>query len=413
MTKETNTFPFLQTSEAVPSNPQTIADEVRAVVAPELAVDYVEFPREPQKEGMVALRGRLQQPSTKAFPRWLTELNRRGYTPLLRPDRDGATPDHVILRVIRGVVPKTEQRATIHIILFAVTFISTLFAGAVNGVGNGTIQVDSLEELFLPQNLIQGWPFALTLLSILTAHEFGHYFAARYHNVAVTLPYFIPLPPPIGLFGTLGAFIRLKEPISDRRKLFDIGVAGPLAGLALAVPLLFLGLSTSPLIEITSPGWLEGNSLLYYYAKLSIFGMPLPNPETGQDVLMNQVTFAAWTGLLVTALNLLPVGQLDGGHTVFSLFGERSRYINLATLGMMAVLGIAGIPYIQEVISGLESVGFMGWFLWIGLIFYVIGPFHPPALDDVTKLDQTRRVVGYFVIIIFILTFIPVPLRQI
>lgn len=390
-------------------NGHEVAQEVRSLVTPGLAIETVEIPREPQQAGVVVVRGQLQQPSADLFPRWLTELNRRGYTPLLRPDPDGPTGEHVVLRVMRGVVTKTPTQATINIILFVVTLYSTFFAGALYG----TEEISSLGELLLPPGLLRGWPFALTLLGILTAHEFGHYFAARYHKVAVTLPFFIPMPPPIGLFGTLGAFIRLKEPISDRRKLFDIGVAGPLAGLVLAVPLLFVGLSTSPVQPITyGPGaMLEGNSILYFAAKYLIFGQTLPNFDAGVDVYMNQVTWAAWIGLLVTALNLLPVGQLDGGHTVFALFGERARVINLVTLGLMAVFGVAGLPALQEMFPALVSVGFTGWFVWIALILLVIRPFHPPALDDVTELDAKRRWLGYFVILVFVLTFTPVPLR--
>ena len=126
---------------------------------------------------------------------------------------------------------------------------------------------------------------------------------------------------------------------------------------------------------------------------------------------MNNVTFAAWFGLLVTALNLLPVGQLDGGHTVFALFGDRARYINIATLFVMGLLGIAGLEPIQQQVPALIDVGFVGWFVWLGLIFFMIGPFHPPALDDVTELDPKRRLLGYVIILIFILTFVPVPLR--
>ena len=270
--------------------------------------------------------------------------------------------------------------------------------------------VRSVWDLFLPQNLIQGWPFTVTLLGILSAHEFGHYFAARYHKVAVTLPFFIPLP--IG-FGTLGAFIRLKEPVPDRRKLFDIGVAGPLAGLVLAIPLLILGLSTSPVdVPPPMPGiQVEGNSILYYVAKIAVFGKALPNPITGEDVFMNQVTFAAWIGLLVTALNLLPVGQLDGGHTVYALFGPLAKRVNQATIGGMAVLALAGLEPLQQVLPFLRQIGYAGWFLWLGLILFVLGPHHPPALDDVTQLDPRRRMVGYLVIACFILTFVPVPWR--
>jgi membrane-associated protease RseP (regulator of RpoE activity) len=288
--------------------------------------------------------------------------------------------------------------------------ISTLFVGVL--YSPDLTEVGAFGDLFLPQNLILGLPFAATLLGILGAHEFGHYFAARYHQVAVTLPFFIPIPLPP--FGTMGAFIRLKEPVPDRRRLFDIGVAGPLAGLVLAVPLLFLGLSTSPMEvpNFTEGSWLEGNSITYYFAKIWIFGKVLPNPITGEDVIMNQVTTAAWAGLLVTALNLLPVGQLDGGHTVFALFGEKSRYINRATLAVMALLGVAGIPQLQEIFPQLVAVGWMGWFFWIFLIFAVIGPYHPPALDDVSELDRRRRWIGYAVIAIFVLIFVPVPLRM-
>jgi membrane-associated protease RseP (regulator of RpoE activity) len=127
---------------------------------------------------------------------------------------------------------------------------------------------------------------------------------------------------------------------------------------------------------------------------------------------MNQVTFAAWIGLLVTALNLLPVGQLDGGHTVYALFGRSARYINWATLAIMALLAIAGLEPVQALWLPLRTIGFAGWWLWLGLILFVLGPYHPPALDDVTQLDRRRRIIGYLVILCFILTFVPTPLRE-
>ena len=125
----------------------------------------------------------------------------------------------------------------------------------------------------------------------------------------------------------------------------------------------------------------------------------------------NQVVFAAWIGLLVTALNLLPIGQLDGGHTVFALFGQRARAVNIVTAIVMAFFGIAGLEAVQNVIPALSRVGYSGWFVWLGLIFFIIGPFHPPALDDVTTLNRGRRWVGYAMIAIFVLTFVPVPFR--
>jgi len=403
----TRFYPFhdLPAAEA-----QALVDEVRAIVAGDLAIESTQLARDQRNQGAIVLRGRLLRPSHDVFPRWLAELNRRGYTPLLRPE-PGGTAEQVALHVLAGVATSQPSNYWVNIVLFIVTFISTLFVGMQSSDSGASL--NSVSDLFLPQNLIRGWPFATTLLGILAAHEFGHYFAARYHKVAVTLPYFLPMPL---TFGTLGAFIRLKEPVPDRRKLFDIGVAGPLAGLILAVPLLFYGLSTSPMLVPPPPppgqeSMVEGNSIFYYTAKVIIFGKPLPNAVTGEDVLMNQVNFAAWIGLLVTALNLLPVGQLDGGHTVFALFGEKARYVNRAAIGLLALFALASLPPLQRLVPALEIVGFQGWFLWLALIFFLIGPYHPPALDDVTTLDRKRRWIGYLVILIFIITFVPVPMR--
>lgn len=383
-----------------------------------LAVESYQMPADPRRNPLV-LRGTLLRPSNEVFGDWLVAFNAHGFTPFLHRDHEtslhsGAVGDTVMLQVVPGAVPRTQSNPWINLLLFVVTVISTLLVGATYG----ELDVDpslGLFELFwqiltTPALLWSGIAFAGPLLAILTAHEFGHYFAARYHKVNVTLPYFIPMP--LG-FGTLGAFIRLKEPVPDRRKLFDIGVAGPLAGLVLAVPLLIWGLSTSPVVvPPPTPGaMIEGNSLLYYLAKLWIHGQPLPNPVTGMDVIMNRVTFAAWIGLLVTALNLLPLGQLDGGHTVFALFGRRARLINIATMLGMVLLGIAGLGIVQQYFPPLVSVGWSGWFIWLILINVLGGPFHPPALDDVTQLDTRRRWLGYLVIVIFLITFVPVPLR--
>ena len=406
MAEETNWAQLLPETGELTTNVQNLTAEVQALVAGELAVESVMVGREPKRDGLVVLRGKLLRPSDELFSRWLTALNQRGYTPVLQPDE--GSPEQVILRVLPGVASKRTPNPWINLVLFVLTVLSTLYAGMF--MGGTTLQLNGYIDLIRPSNLIQGWPFALTLLAILTAHEFGHYFAARYHKVAVTLPFFLPMPL---TFGTLGAFIQLREPVPDRRKLFDIGVAGPLAGLILTVPLLFYGLSTSPLdILKPAPGaMLEGNSIFYYAAKFLVFGQGLPNFATGVDVFMNQVTFAAWIGLLVTALNLLPVGQLDGGHTVFALFGKRARTINRAVLGVMAVLGVLGIPPLPQMFPFLQSIGYNGWLLWLGLIFFLIGPFHPPALDDVTQLDTRRRWIGYAVVVIFILIFVPVPMR--
>jgi len=382
--------------------------QLRSIVETGMLVESVEIPRDPIKDGDVVFRGRLQRPSHEVFTRWLTACNAIGYTPMLRHIDEEADPNEVLVRLFKGVAVPGKPRVWINAVLFALTLVSTLFVGSLYG-DNGLV-IESPWDLLRPENLIKGLPFAATLLGILAAHEFGHYFAARYHKVAVTLPYFIPMPL---TFGTLGAFIQLKEPVPDRRKLFDIGVAGPLAGLAVALPLLVVGLMTSPLgtLEPVPGAMLEGNSIVYYLGKWLAFGQPLPNWATGQDVFMNQVLYAAWIGLLVTALNLLPVGQLDGGHTVYALFGKKARYANLGTLAVMGLFALAGLPFVQELIPAAAAVGYTGWFLWLFLIMAVIGVDHPPALDDVTRLDRRRRWVGYAVIVIFILTFVPVPMR--
>ncbi len=394
------TRPLLSAEEAL------LEAQVSALVAGDLLIEGVETGAEPQRDGLVILRGRLLRPSAESFPRWLRELNARGYTPLLRPNPAGDA-DSVLLRVMKGVAKREPTRVGVNIVLFVLTLISTLYVGM---LVDGTLQLNSAWDLLKPSNLVTGLPFASALLSILLAHEFGHYFAARYHKVAVTLPYFIPMP--FG-FGTLGAFIQLREPIADRRKLFDIGVAGPLAGLLVAVPLLFVGLAGAQVLPSSpQPGSMFlGNSLLTHAAQWLTFGRILPDAATGEDVILNQVTFAAWIGLLVTALNLLPVGQLDGGHTVFALFGERARRLNVATLMLLGLLATASLRPVQQLLPWVANVAYSGWWIWILLILFVIGPFHPPALDDVTQLDPKRRLLGFLVILVFILTFIPVPIR--
>lgn len=383
--------------------------DLRNVIETDLAIESIQTPRDPKREGVVLFRGRLLRPSHIAFARWQTELARRGFTPTLRSaaDAEGQT-GLVEVRIFEGVVRPARSRVWVNVVLFILTAISTLFVGSL--YGDTGLMINSPWDFLRPDNLARGFPFAGTLLGILAAHEFGHYFAARHHRVAVTLPYFIPMPL---TFGTLGAFIQLKEPVPDRRKLFDIGVAGPLAGLMLAVPLLFIGLSTSE-VAVPPPGvplMLEGNSIFYFFAKWLVFGEALPNPVTGRDVFMNQITFAAWIGLLVTALNLLPVGQLDGGHTVFAMFGRKARYINLATVALLALFALAGLPNVQAIFPWAVHIGYSGWFLWLFLIVGLIGVEHPPALDDVTTLDGRRRAIGTLVILIFILTFVPVPMR--
>jgi membrane-associated protease RseP (regulator of RpoE activity) len=261
------------------------------------------------------------------------------------------------------------------------------------------------------------------MLAILLAHEFGHYLAARYHNTAVTLPYFLPFPG--SLLGTLGAFIQLKEPPRNKRVLLDIGLAGPLAGLVVAIPVLLIGLSLSHLdqfpafIRAGDGIGLEGNSVLYLFSKYLVFGQWLPTPASyagvepvvywlrylftglptplgGTDVILHPIAWAGWAGLLVTALNLIPAGQLDGGHTIYALFGKRAERALPVVLVGLAVLGLY----------------WNSWWLWVVLIL-LMGRGHAQPLDQITKLDTPRKILAVIGLLIFVLIFIPIPFRQI
>jgi len=254
----------------------------------------------------------------------------------------------------------------------------------------------------------------------LLAHEFGHYFAARYHNVAVTLPYFLPLPPPLSPIGTLGAFIQLRSPFKTKKQLFDIGVAGPIGGLILALPLTVIGVAMSPVQPFQRQGasFLEGNSIFYLSLKYLTHGQLLPSfdqytnlpfwqeflyllsgvlpPGNGDDIIINSFALAAWFGLFVTAMNLLPVGQLDGGHLMYCLLGEKARWLGIILVAIMAIIGL---------------VSWTGWLLWAVLIVFVIGVGHPAPLNELAELGAPRTILAYVMLVVFVLLFMPTPLQ--
>lgn len=272
----------------------------------------------------------------------------------------------------------------LHIALFAATFATAAMASALNQ------GVDILAE---PARLVAGFPYAIALLAILLSHECGHYFLARAHRVDATLPFFIPAPPVIFFIGTLGAFIRMRSLPRDRRALFDIGAAGPWAGIMVAVPVLMLGLSLSE-IRPASPGGeaglFLGDSLLFKALTWLILG------TTGDNVtiVLHPIALAGWVGLLVTALNLLPVGQLDGGHVVYAAFGERwHRWISRGTLVTLIVLGVGGAAT---------------WLVWAVLLSF-LGLRHPRLVDGETPLDRPRRWAAVATLAMFVVTFMPEP----
>jgi len=303
-----------------------------------------------------------------------------------------------------------REKVSTNIILFVLTVFSVMLAGV---QVEGPLPQDFMGQLLvLIRNIFTGWPFALSLLGILLAHELGHYFMSRYHKTPATLPYFIPFP--LSPLGTMGAAILMRGTPKNKRILFDIGVAGPIAGLIVAVPVLLYGLSLSTLnvIDPAPNVFLEGNSLLYLLAKYIVFGQLLPAPVEpqgalywlkyfftgipfpagGLDVFIHPVAFAGWAGILVTALNLIPAGTLDGGHVVYALFGEHARKAFPFIVGVLAVLGFF----------------WNGWWLWAALLFW-LGRVNAQPLDLITTLDPARKMVAYSMIVVFVLVFTPVP----
>jgi len=289
----------------------------------------------------------------------------------------------------------TARAIAIHVGLFLATCVTTYLAG--------------------------GPYFAATLMTILVCHEGGHYVFGRRHGVPVSLPYFIPLPPKISL-GTLGAVIRMDQPIADRNKLFDVGASGPIAGLVVAIPLLVIGLSLS---EVGPPGpdsVIEGNSILYALLKYAMFGQWLPGD--GVDVQLHPMGFAAWVGLLVTMINLLPIGQLDGGHVARAVLGQRhegwSRRLHVALplvgVAVGTVMLVAALDAGRDTWGALRyaSYGVIPWSIWavlLAVMRHQSGEYHPPVAD--APLDGSRRRASILVLVVFVLIATPVPFRPV
>jgi membrane-associated protease RseP (regulator of RpoE activity) len=299
---------------------------------------------------------------------------------------------HLVI-VIDGRIKPDRRGWWLNAVLFAATLFSVLLLGlnmALNEIAaaEGAAAARALSERSLLE-LWRGAPYAISILLILGAHELGHYFAARRHKISVTLPYFIPAPF-ISPIGTFGAFIQLREPMRNRKVLLDVGAAGPLSGLIFAIPILFIGLATSTVGVITPGRMLEGNSLLYALAKTITFGRFLPDGV--MDVYVNQLAWAGWTGLLVTALNLIPIGQLDGGHILYALIGERARLLYFPVLGLMVLLVLVTDA----------------WFFWL-ILLLLFGRVYATPLDMITKLDSRRRAIALLGLVVFAVTFVPVP----
>jgi membrane-associated protease RseP (regulator of RpoE activity) len=357
------------------------------------ADDVLEVQERQIRGGVIVFRGRLRVAQERALDALLTRFAPFGYTPFLQAERDG-----VIVQA--WPLPDTSQRPR-HLralTLFGLTVISTFLAGAFFFVGSETF--DPYRASQFPGWLVSGAPFAITLLAILGVHELGHYFTARYYRASVSLPYFLPMPPiyvpMVGMlftFGTLGAIIRLRSPARDRNSLFDIAAAGPLAGLVVAVPALILGLTWSRLVPTTGEETFGGFG---YSLFMRLFVYLQFGSLEGVAVATHPIADAAWVGCFVTALNLFPVGQLDGGRIVYALSARLHRALGVGTWVLLLVMG--------------AITGSLNWFVWAALIIFLVGFDHSPPLDDLTPLTPARRLLAVGCLILTVLLVPPIPI---
>jgi membrane-associated protease RseP (regulator of RpoE activity) len=313
----------------------------------------------------------------------------------LEPARD--EPDRLTPPMVWHPRPKFQDRVWLHVVLLLLTIASTTLVGAdaylafVNDFNQSARPPALTAALFL-----HGLWYSATILTFLGCHELGHYVACRYYDVDASLPFFIPFP--LAITGTLGAFIRIREPIPQKRMLFDIGIAGPIAGFLVAVPALFIGVSMSHVVRLPAQftGYELGEPLLFKLVTRMVWGT-IPD---GYSVNMHPMAFAAWFGLLATALNLFPIGQLDGGHISYAVLGRRSSHVTLVTVGVSIALSYFG----------------MSWRLWTALIIGMLlafGRHHPPVFDEEVPLDRARLWLALFALVMFVLCFTPSPIQPI
>jgi len=290
---------------------------------------------------------------------------------------------------------RSRRRRWLHLVLFLLTVASTLMVGADHFAGFygdfGTRTVDLSGTALL----LSGLWYSASILAILGAHEFGHYYACRYYGVDASLPFFLPAPLP--LTGTLGAFIRIRQPIPGKRELFDIGIAGPIAGFMVAVPVLLVGMGLSRITALpgNTNGFVElGEPLLFKAVAWLYWG----TPPDGYSINMHPMAFAAWFGMLATALNLFPIGQLDGGHISYAVLGRKSTIVTLGTVGALIALTFVSTS----------------WLVWTALTVVMLltfGPRHPRTIDEHVPLDKARLWLALFALVMFVVCFTPAPVE--
>jgi Zn-dependent protease len=372
-----------------------VTGRVRAALHDLMQIDRYQW----DERGALTLYGHLLGAADALYRQIRAQMEPLGFTPFLqrRGDEDELT-------AVPVVITRRAPRVGLPIVLFVITMFTVLLTGAINErnecIATFADIVRTIRAVVTsPAALAAGLPFAATLLGILFTHEMGHYVVGRLRRAPVSLPYFIPLPPFISFTGTMGAVIVQREPMEDRRTVLEVGIAGPLAGLIVAIPLLLYGLTLStigsPTPEMLASGYIqEGNSLLYIAAKWLVFGRFLPSG--GVDVQLSPVAWGAWIGLLVTMLNMLPIGQLDGGHVAYALLGRTADYLAYATIALCVLLGLL-IPQNYTL-------------LFLPLRALVFGPRHPAPLNDISRLGIRHIALAIIGLCVFVLLFMPAPL---
>ncbi len=334
---------------------------------------------------VIQFEGTLRSDPDETFTRLRESFASENVTPFLQ-EGDGEEV-RVILVPVGAERPGLEKpKWWLHWLLFALTLATTTWAGALHA------GINLLEH---PGQFTLGLPYSLALMLILGAHELGHYFTARRHGIVVTPPYFIPVPFSLGTFG---AFIKLKSLSPSRRAVFDVAVAGPLAGLVFAIPALLVGLGQSKIIPGNQPaGMLHGGAevgssiLMAVLAKLSLGA----SVAEGHRLLLHPLAFAGWLGLMVTALNLLPIGQLDGGHMAHAMFGAKRGHI-ISVVALVSLFGLALFVW-------------PGLMMWAFIVFFIAGTRDAPPANDITPIVTSRKLLGYFTFLLLLLILVPVP----
>jgi Zn-dependent protease len=320
-----------------------------------------------------------------------SNLSKLGYTPMLRYEKG----EHILY--IKKKPKSKEKPIWINIILLVFTIITTILTGSILYLGSFDIwSMANPVKIFELGNLFYGTIFfAIPLMSILIVHEMGHYYISKKHGVSTSLPFFLPIPPVMPDFniGTFGALIQSKDPMPNKKALFDIGLAGPLAGFLIAIPITIIGIATAKIIPVTPIETIQqgqtffNSSLLIDFITLGIRSVP-----NGYTLEMNPILFAGWVGLLVTSINLFPAGQLDGGHIFRAVLGDKQKYAGWIAVFIMILTG---------------------WLFFAFIIIFLLGLSHPPPLNDDTKLDNKRKLLFLVAILILVLSYIPYPIYQI